>query len=74
MMTVGELKKILENYEETMPVFLSSDEEGNDFLPVEEVAMLEVGEWDETFDEKIISDNFENTSLNVNDQVLMIWP
>ncbi len=75
MMTVGDLKAILENYPDDMKVFLSIDSEGNEYKQIAEVEDHDVYYVDEDYNEKTKSWAFENyDSDNEDEVVLMIWP
>ncbi len=71
-MKVYELKELLQDVSDRIEVWISSDAEGNNFKPVDEVILQEVAEDDG--DEIIVNSDFESNNLGVGDQVLMIWP
>lgn len=78
-MTVAELIEALSNFDPNMQVWMSKDEEGNEYKPVGQPASFQTFELDPSEDgedaEFIISlDQFNYADVADNPFVVMIWP
>ena len=75
-MTVAELIEHLQGINQNMPVWMASDEEGNSYAPLYEVAFFNTKEVEDHGDGDIevwVRENMEEVAEK-HDKVLMLWP
>lgn len=75
-MTVAELIQELQGVDPNMPVWMASDEEGNSYAPLYEVAFFTTKEVEDNGDGDIevwVRENMEEVAEK-HDKVLMLWP
>lgn len=75
-MTVAELIQQLQNIDPHMPVWMASDEEGNSYAPLYEVAFFNTNNVEDNGDGDIevwVVENMDEVAKS-HDKVLMLWP
>jgi len=75
-MTVAELIQQLQDINPNMPVWLASDEEGNSYAPLYEIAFFNTKEVDDNGVgdiQVLIRENMDEVA-KTHDKVLMLWP
>jgi hypothetical protein len=75
-LTVAELIEQLQDINPNMPVWMASDEEGNSYAPLYEVALFNTKEVEDNGDGDIevwVIENMDEVAEK-HDKVLMLWP